>query len=57
MYSAATTQPATSNINWFASNQTFAVSAQVAVDAAGQVKVSSGPSSTHFIIDVAGYLF
>jgi CHRD domain len=57
MYSAATTQPATSSINWFASNQTFAVSTQVAVDAAGQVKVTSGPSSAQFIIDVVGYLF
>lgn len=57
MYSAATTQPATSSINWFANNQTFAVSTQVAVDAAGQVKVTSGPSSAQFIIDVVGYLF
>lgn len=57
MYSAATTQPATSSINWFASNQTFAVSTQVAVDGAGQVKVTSGPSSAQFIIDVVGYLF
>ena len=57
MYSGATTQPATSSINWFASNQTFAVSTQVAVDAAGQVKITAGSSSTQFIIDVTGYLF
>jgi CHRD domain len=57
MYSAATTQPATSSINWFASNQTFAVSTQVAVDAAGQVKITAGSSSTQFVIDVVGYLF
>ena len=57
MYSAATTEPATSSINWFANNQTFAVSTQVAVDTAGQVKVTSGPSSAQFIIDVIGYLF
>jgi len=57
LYSAATTQPATSSINWFANNQTFAVSTQVAVDAAGQVKVTSGSNSTQFIIDVTGYLF
>ena len=57
MYSAATTQPATSSINWFANNQTFAVSTQVAVDAAGQVKITAGSSSTQFIIDVVGYLF
>jgi CHRD domain len=57
MYSAATTEPATSSINWFANNQTFAVSTQVAVNAAGQVKITSGPSSTQFVIDVVGYLF
>ena len=57
MYSGAATLPATSSINWFASNQTFAVSTQVAVNAAGQVKVSAGSSSTQFIIDVVGYLF
>lgn len=57
MYSAATTEPATSNINWFANNQTFAVSTQVAVDSAGSVQVTSGPNATQFIIDVVGYLF
>lgn len=57
MYSAASTEPATSSINWFANNQTFAVSTQVAVDAAGQVKVTSGPGATQFVIDVVGYLF
>jgi len=57
MYSAATTQPSTSSINWFANNQTFAVSTQVAVDAAGQVKITAGSSSTQFLIDVTGYLF
>ncbi|HEY0518787.1 MAG TPA: CHRD domain-containing protein, partial [Ilumatobacteraceae bacterium] len=57
MYSAATTEPATSSINWFANNQTFAVSTQVAVDASGQVKITSGPSATQFIVDVVGYLF
>jgi hypothetical protein len=57
MYSAATTEPATSSINWFANNQTFAVSTQVAVDASGQIKITSGPSATQFIVDVIGYLF
>jgi hypothetical protein len=57
MYSAATTEPATSSINWYGNNQTFAVSTQVAVDASGQVKITSGPSATQFIIDVIGYLF
>lgn len=57
MYSAATTEPATSSINWYANNQTFAVSTQVAVDASSQIKITSGPSATQFIVDVIGYLF
>ena len=57
MYSAAPTQPATSSINWSGNNQNFAASTQVAVDAAGSVKVTGGSSSTHFIVDVIGYLF
>lgn len=57
MYSAATTEPATSSINWFANSQTFAVSTQVAVDSAGRIKITAGPAATQFVIDVVGYLF
>jgi hypothetical protein len=58
LYSAALTDaPATSSINWAGANQNLAVTTQVAVDTAGQVKVQGGANSTHFVIDVIGYLF
>ena len=57
LYSAAISEPSTSSINWAGANQNVAVSTQVAVDATGQVKVTGGANSTHFIIDVIGYLF
>ena len=57
MYSAAITEPATSSINWAGVDQNVAVSTQVAVDPAGQVKIAAGANATHFVIDVVGYLF
>ena len=59
IYSAASPQPATSSINWKAADQDIAVGTQVAVDAAGNVKVTDGvgTAATHFIIDVVGYLY
>jgi hypothetical protein len=57
IYSDTATQPATSNLNFTASGQTVAVSAQVAVDAAAEIKVAAGPAATHFIVDVVGYLY
>jgi hypothetical protein len=58
MYNAALgTQPATSSINWAGVNQNVAVTTQVAVDAAGEVKVADGANATHFVIDVLGYTF
>ena len=58
LYNAAlTTQPATSSINWAGTNQNLAVTTQVEVDASGSVKVTGGANSTHFVIDVIGYLF
>lgn len=58
MYSAALTDPpATSSINWAGTNQNLAVTTQVAVDETGSVKVTGGANSTHFVIDVIGYLF
>jgi len=58
MYNAdLTTQPTTSNINWSGPNENVAVSTQVAVSAGGSVKVAAGANSTHFVIDVTGYLF
>jgi hypothetical protein len=57
-YSAAlSTAPATSSINWTGPDQNTAVSTQVAVDAAGQIKITDGANATHFVVDVIGYLF
>jgi hypothetical protein len=50
-------QPATSNINWSGPNENVAVSTHVAVSASGSVRVAAGANSTHFVIDVTGYLF
>ena len=57
LYSAASSEPPTSSINWASPGQSIAVTTQVAVDPSGQVKVTAGPTSTHFIIDVVGYLY
>jgi CHRD domain len=57
LYSAATPEPATSNLNFAAAGGTTAVSTQVAVDATGSVKVTVGPSAAHVIVDVIGYFY
>jgi hypothetical protein len=57
LYSAAITEPATSSINWSTAGENVAVSTTVAVDANGRIKVTAGANSTHFVIDVIGYLF
>ena len=57
LYSAGSTEPSASSINWSAVNQNVAVSTQVAVDASGRVKVTAGANATHFVIDVIGYLY
>ena len=58
IYTAALgTPPSTSSINWFGAGQNMAVTTQVAVDAAGQVKVTDGANPTNFVVDVIGYLF
>jgi hypothetical protein len=58
MYNASLgTVPATSSINWSAAGQNIAVTAQVAVDASGQIKVRDGSNATHFVVDVLGYLY
>ncbi|MEP7201455.1 MAG: CHRD domain-containing protein [Ilumatobacteraceae bacterium] len=58
LYSAALTDPpATSTVNWAGTNQNLATTTQVAVDGAGSVKVTGGANSTHFVVDVIGYLF
>jgi len=58
LYSAAlSSQPATSAVNWAGNNQNLATTTQVAVDTTGSVKVTGGANSTHFVVDVIGYLF
>ncbi len=57
LFSAASVEPPTSSINWSSAGQNIAVTTQVAVDASGQVKVTAGGASTHFIIDVIGFLY
>jgi CHRD domain len=49
--------PPTSNLNWVTAGDTVAVTTQVAVDAHSRIKVGAGPASTHFIVDVVGYLY
>ncbi len=58
LYNAALgTPPSTSSINWTGAGQNLAVTTQVAVNSAGQVKVTDGANPTNFVIDVIGYLF
>lgn len=52
-----TAAPATSTINWSATNEDVANNVTVAVSAGQDVKVTAGPQPTHFVIDVVGYLF
>ena len=58
LYSAAlTAEPATSAANWFQTNSIVGSDATVVVDGQGRVKVTAGVNSTHFVIDVVGYVF
>lgn len=57
IYSNAVSQPATSNLNFSGAGLAVAVSTQVAVDPAGNIKVTAGPAATDFIVDVIGYLY
>ncbi|HEV8295970.1 MAG TPA: CHRD domain-containing protein [Acidimicrobiales bacterium] len=47
--------PATSTVNWTATNSDVAATTTVLIDGSGSVKVTAGPRGTHFIIDVIGY--
>jgi hypothetical protein len=57
IYSNAVSQPATSNLNFSSAGLSIAVSTQVAVDAGGNIKITSGPAATHVVVDVIGYLY
>lgn len=55
VYPANVAAPASSAINWFASNQTIANGMTIKVDPTRQIKVTAGGTKTHFIVDVTGY--
>jgi len=55
-YANDTTLPATSTINWTASNQAVATTTTVAVDRDGKIKLTAGQNSTHVIVDVLGFI-
>lgn len=57
IYSNAVSQPATSNLNFTTPGLSIAVSTQVAVDAGGNIKITTGPAATHVVVDVIGYLY
>jgi hypothetical protein len=57
IFSAGSAEPLTSNLNYTVSGLSVAVSTQVAVDDAGQIKVLAGAAGTHFIVDVVGYFY
>ncbi len=58
MYSAAlTTAPATASVNWDGPNRIVGETGPVAVDAAGNVKITAGVNGTHFVIDVVGFVY
>jgi hypothetical protein len=58
MYSAAlTTEPATASVNWDGPNRIIGETGPVAVDAAGNVKITAGVNGTHFVIDVVGFVY
>ena len=58
VFANGATYEGNSNLNWFADNQTFAVTTVTAVDGEQKISVlAGGPdgASAHFIIDVIGY--
>jgi hypothetical protein len=54
---ALAAEPKTSNVNWYQTGSDNGADTTVVVDALGKVKVTTGGSGTHFVIDVVGYLF
>ena len=58
MYSAAlTTEPATASVNWDGPGRIVGETGPVAVDAEANVKITAGVNSTHFVIDVVGFVY
>ena len=58
VYSASLeTPPATATVNWYEPGAIVGADATVAVDAQARIKVTAGVSTTHFVIDVVGYVY
>lgn len=57
IFGADSEAPLTSNLNFTEAGLSIAVSTQVAVDAAGNIKVLAGAAGTHFIVDVVGFYY
>lgn len=57
IFGAGSDAPLTSNLNFTEAGLSIAVSTQVAVDAAGDIKVLAGAAGTHFIVDVVGFYY
>lgn len=49
--------PATSTINWSATNENLAVSTSVSVSSTADIKITGGSHSTNVVVDVVGYYF
>ncbi len=56
LYAAGSSVPSSSSINWSATGQTLANSAQTSVSGARSISVTCGGRPTHYIIDLVGYL-
>jgi hypothetical protein len=56
LFAADVAWPGNSNINWFATNQSFGNMAIVEIDSLARIKMRGGANPTHVIIDVLGYL-
>jgi len=54
---ALTTPPATASVNWYEPGAIIGETGPVAVDASGLVKVTAGFGTTHFVVDVVGYVY
>ena len=50
-----TVAPATSTVNWRATDQDVATTTTVAVDGSGKIQLRAGDNITHVIVDVIGY--
>jgi hypothetical protein len=58
VFANGATYQGNSNVNWFADNQTLAVTTVTAVDADQKIAVLAGgpdTAATHFVVDVIGY--